>query len=963
MRSRIDAVLVVRRGGEHLSQALEGLKEQTLPPQSVLVADLTGDRSVADEFSQGFESLPFPVETLVLASRTSFPLAIQGALDHLHPGEGTIESDRWLWLLRDDIVARPSALGYLAASVDGAPSIRVAGPKQRFSDRPGFLRELGETLTPMGQRVALAERELDQAQYDRLSDVLAVGEAGMLIHADTLRSTGGFDEALPGLDAGLDLCVRVRLQGHRIVVVPRAVVDVGSSSADWNAGKKLPGATHDYLSLRAWLYRRLVYTPLWAFLPLLLAMLPWSVIRAAGQLVAKRPDRMFSEVSAALAVLVQLPSVMSARKKLNDARTTSWEAIDALRMGCRDVAKKRAIAREEKWAQREEQEGAEPSPRALPQLPWLVLALVAVAGAVFGPWWGSTALIGGGALPLAATIQDAWAQAWSLIPTQWGFDASALPADPAALLFALLGSLNWWAPSSSVVNLFGVAIPLAGTIAWWGFSHLFRQSFVTTVSALLWALSPTFLVAISEGRIGAVMAHLALPWLVGSLLSAHQSWQRVGTASLAAVVVTASAPVLFPAVILGVVGLVIVRGWGKPLAMFTGVLPFVLIPSLLLAAPRFFFWWSQGNGAWWENWGILFADPGVPASYSLAPWWQMMLGIPSTLPSAGALDAGLATLAVMAGTGVLLVTAIASLALGKPRASAGFAGLFSLGLVTATSAPALFSGYEGGAPAFVWPGTGVSLLVLGVLIGAGSLLDRVVFQDAVGNFLSGGAQWWARGTVGVVVAASLVAPVLVGMQVWTHQSPVSPSQASRTVPAFVAAESALMPQVGTLVIEPAGEAYRVSLRRGAGDSLSSASTLVRAPSQGLSQSDEDLARLSAMLIRPSSATPLPLLQKYGIRFVFLQDASDSEAALSLSRQPGLVSASTVGQGQLWQAPEVTAPEASDQTTSLNLWNQLFLIAVAMVAILAIPTERRVRATSDIRDDALPTLGEETSDDV
>ncbi|MFB0914414.1 MAG: hypothetical protein QMB06_06960, partial [Pontimonas sp.] len=98
-------------------------------------------------------------------------------------------------------------------------------------------------------------------------------------------------------------------------------------------------------------------------------------------------------------------------------------------------------------------------------------------------------------------------------------------------------------------------------------------------------------------------------------------------------------------------------------------------------------------------------------------------------------------------------------------------------------------------------------------------------------------------------------------------------------------------------------------------------------------------------------------------FFFLHEASDSEAALSLSRQPGLVSASTVGQGQLWQAPEATVPEASDQTTSLNLWNQLFLIAVAMVAILAIPTERRVRATSDIRDDALPTLGEETSDDV
>ena len=58
MRSRIDAVLVVRRGGEQLSRALEGLKEQTLPPESLLVADLTGDRSVADEFSQGFAVEP-----------------------------------------------------------------------------------------------------------------------------------------------------------------------------------------------------------------------------------------------------------------------------------------------------------------------------------------------------------------------------------------------------------------------------------------------------------------------------------------------------------------------------------------------------------------------------------------------------------------------------------------------------------------------------------------------------------------------------------------------------------------------------------------------------------------------------------------------------------------------------------------------------------------------------------------
>ena len=77
----------------------------------------------------------------------------------------------------------------------------MAGPKQRVAGTSGFLREFGETLTVWGERQAVVDRELDQGQYDRMSDVLSVGDAGLLIRPDVFDQIGGADPALDPLDA------------------------------------------------------------------------------------------------------------------------------------------------------------------------------------------------------------------------------------------------------------------------------------------------------------------------------------------------------------------------------------------------------------------------------------------------------------------------------------------------------------------------------------------------------------------------------------------------------------------------------------------------------------------------------------------------------------------------------------------------------------------------------------------
>src|SRR5919199_609962 len=192
MARSVTALLVAADGAEYLRATFEALRAQTRPPDRLVVARL-------------------------------------GAAE-----------DEWLWLLATDNAPEPDALEQLLRAVDLAPSVAVAGPKQMQWDAPDYLHSFGETMTRFGASVELAEPELDQAQYDRHSDVLGVAAGGMLVRADVWRELGGFDPALPALDDALDFCVRARLAGHRVQLVPGARVRSGGVAAP---GTRLLGVT------------------------------------------------------------------------------------------------------------------------------------------------------------------------------------------------------------------------------------------------------------------------------------------------------------------------------------------------------------------------------------------------------------------------------------------------------------------------------------------------------------------------------------------------------------------------------------------------------------------------------------------------------------------------------------------------------------------------------------------------
>jgi GT2 family glycosyltransferase len=968
MRASVDAILVIRRGGEQLDASVGAILSQTRLPETLVVVDLSADSGVSGQLDAALGGSPIPWQTITGTYGMTLAEAIEEVTAELTRDESPADT-HWLWLLRDDTAPHPHALERLALTVEGAPLIRLAGPKQRMTQRPSVIREMGETMTRFGERIALAERELDQAQYDRMSDVLAVGESGMLMHTATLLDVEGFDPALSPLDGGLDLSIRFRLAGHRVVVVPRAIVEVGAGPADWHRGRPVSALAQTYLSRRAWLYRRFVYAPALVLIPLLLWAVPWSLLRGAWQVLAKHPDRIVAEVAAAFWALSRIADVLKARSIVSRHRVTSFATIDSLRLPPDEVRKRRGANKEAELAAREERELHAPKPPIFPALPWLVLALGALGGLIHGRWWGTEVLIGGGLLPLPATLQEAWAGVWLTTPVSVALDAPSLPSDPAQLLFASLASLTWWSPSLAIVGLFLVALPLAGMVAWWGASHFLSKAWTTGLVAGLWAVSPVFLSALGEGRMGAVIAHITLPWLVGSLLSAHESWQRVGQASIAALIVLAAAPVLWPAVLVGMIVLGLVRSGQYPLRMFVGVIPLVLAPSVILGFPRFGYWWQRVQGRWWDDWGVLFADPGPASAFVPGSWWELALGwllgtayLSQSLGSVGIAPASAAVIVLVLAVPAV-VLAVISLTLGRIVAAATFAGLFVLGLLTATISGGMFSGYENFETVFVWPGAGVSLLTLGILVGAGATLDHTDFTDSLGNALSGVGPWLTRIAGLSVGAVALVGMMPFAVQTWLNQTPVQASPVARTLPAFVAAEAALNPLVGTLIIEQTDDGFRATIERGSGVTLTSTSTLVRGRSVGLTPRDEDIARLVATLVRPTAADPSETLQRYGIRFIVLDAPADSDAALTLAKRPELVAASAADDAQLWQVPDVVVAGPVDQVSPRSGTEQLFWGVLLIVGLLAVPTERRSRSGSRPHDDALPSLGEETADDV
>jgi GT2 family glycosyltransferase len=943
MQPRVTAILVARSGGEGLSRTLSALRGQTRRPDALVAVDAGSADGAAAQLTAARAG------QVVSAGRSALGAAVTAGLRAAGPAE---QAEEWVWILTHDSAPEPRALEALLGAVEVAPSVAVAGPKLMRADAPDTIARYGETMTSLGAGAVLVENELDQAQHDTLSDVLAVSASGMLVRRSIWTELRGFDPALPAFDAALDFCVRVRLAGARVIGVPSARV----ASAGGPEEFLRPGAgpqVRSRLSRAAQLHRRMVYAPFWAVPLHWLSLLPLALLRSVWHLVFKRPELIGAELRAAVRTAFAFGPVGRARSNLRRHRQVGWAAIAPLRLTGAALRDRRASAADAVAGGGASGVGPVRQSFVSGGGIWAV-AVLAVAGLVaFGRLIGAPALAGGALAPLSGTVGELWANAgYGWRDVGLGFPGAA---DPFAFLLALLGSLTFWSPSTSVVLLYIVALPLAGLAGWYAASRITSRPWPAVLAALAWALAPAFLAALAEGRLGAILAHLLLPWLAAAALRAAQSWSAAGAAALLFAGTTAAAPVLAPALLAAWLVLTVLR---RQQASRMLVIP---VPALVLFLPLLVQQLVQGNPL-----GLL-ADPGVPSAFTASPPWQLALGMPAAgiggwsalADSQGLTGLGFllalvlfAPLAVLAGLGPFLRSAAAApllLALG--------------GLVTAVASTRIAVTVADGQPVDIWAGTGLSLYWLGLLLSAALGLDalrRVSFGPAL---------------AAAATTAALAAPLLLQ----SAAGAVAPST-GRMLPAFVDAEAATNPRVGTLVLRAVDDGVAVTVHRGAGTTLDDLSTLATT-SQALTAERARLAELTANLGSQAGFDAGAALDEMDLDFVLLEPAaakttepattesaateSAARLAAALDASPVLVPVGDTPGGLLWRYTAADTAQAApvESRSALRVGTLTAGSAVLGLALLlAVPTGRRPGSRGE-RDDESPATTFDEDDSV
>lgn len=893
--------MVAHNGSDYLPRTLSALAGQTRPADTVIGVD-TGSQDTSAALLQ--RALGDANVITVNGGRTGMGAAVSAGLAALAPWKpsGTHDRSEWIWLLHDDAAPAPEALAELLHAVERAPSVTVAGCKQLDWNARRRLIDVGLSTSRWAERLTLIEAdELDQGQYDGRSDTFAVNSAGMLVRRDIWEHLKGFDPALPGTGDDVDFCWRNRLAGHRVVVVPSARMfhvshrphALGTASA----------------ARRAQVHLRLKHAPLWA-LPLhAVGALLGSLLRLVFSIAVKDPGYGFSQLLATAAALARPAALARGRRNAARTRRVRRSVVKSLQTDRREVWGHRrslmeALGADDARASDESNDPLEEQPSgdstddfaalSTNERGWVgngaVAAVILATAASFAglaALFQADAAAGGALLPVSARLEDIWHHASSW----WIGLGAGLPGhgDPFGYVLWILGLLGGGNANGAVIWLLLLAMPLSGLTAWFASGALTSYRRFRLAAALVWAAAPALQVAVNQGRIGALLAHLLMPLLVLALLRATGSAPGRGRFAPVPAGSLADQPPAKPGVN-GTPSWTAAAAAGLALAAITASAPSLLLPaavviillSLLLGKRGRTLWWALlPSAALFVPFGLstldrpraLLADPGLPLPFNGAPVWQQILGQPLSFDTAG----GLAGLTLFAGGSVPWALLLAVL-VGAPLLALAVAALFVPLRVHAdrrgriaralwVAALAVLAGgwlaahvaTGAGTQSLVVPFTGpavsaavFALLGAAIIGGDGLLTLAGAGPDSVTR--GGGVRpsVLPRSTVARVAAALalvlLLAGPLAGLAAWTVQNVVQPADAPvhadtadlgtprllgptdpRMLPATAVDRGEGPEQTRTLLISTGEDGtYSATLMRGGGTTLDSLSTIAAA---------------------------------------------------------------------------------------------------------------------------------------
>lgn len=224
---------------EDLIACLDSLMKAGINQKQVLVVDNHSNDNTIDLLSRNYPEVPVKALSENLgatgASNIGFEFARKQGATHV-------------LRLDSDTVVDPNFISPLIEQFQADPDIGVVAPKIYYFDSPEKIWYAGADSHPFHFGAISSQRHQEDSPENKdKKEVDYAWGAAMLIKAEVLNKTGGFDTDFFIYYEEIDFCLRLKKIGYKIVFVPESVIwhKVGSAANNawtayhWNRSKML----------------------------------------------------------------------------------------------------------------------------------------------------------------------------------------------------------------------------------------------------------------------------------------------------------------------------------------------------------------------------------------------------------------------------------------------------------------------------------------------------------------------------------------------------------------------------------------------------------------------------------------------------------------------------------------------------------------------------------------------------
>lgn len=210
--NRVSVIIVNWHSEDLLALVLAALNKQTVAPGRVVIVDNggTGELPLAN-YGRG------PISVLRMAKNEGFAGGNNRAIEQEVDAE-------WVALLNPDAIPEPDWLERLLEAAGRHPDVAAFGSRQLMGEDHKLVDGLGDVYHVSGAAWREGHGRPDRQMPPDCLEIFAPCAAAALYRRDTLLQAGGFDEDFFCYFEDVDLGFRLRLLGHKAMLVPAAVV-------------------------------------------------------------------------------------------------------------------------------------------------------------------------------------------------------------------------------------------------------------------------------------------------------------------------------------------------------------------------------------------------------------------------------------------------------------------------------------------------------------------------------------------------------------------------------------------------------------------------------------------------------------------------------------------------------------------------------------------------------------------